>query len=85
MCGLRHRFQLFQLQGRSDAEHPLVAIETAIRDKDVGVRIESKEVTECLHGTAAPGMGFLSGSASWKNIFRDSQAYRLESARSFRS
>jgi len=31
--------QLFQLQGRGDAEHALVAIETAVRHEDVAVML----------------------------------------------
>jgi hypothetical protein len=32
---LKDGFQLFQLQGRGDAEHALVAIETAVRHENV--------------------------------------------------
>jgi hypothetical protein len=39
-CGL----QLFQLQGRGDAEHAPAAVEAAIGDKDVAVRIKSEEI-----------------------------------------
>ena len=35
---LEDGLQLFQLQGRGDEEHALVAVETAVRHEDVGVR-----------------------------------------------
>ena len=40
--------QLFQLQGRGDAEHALLAIETAVRHQNVTVRIESEKIAEGL-------------------------------------
>ena len=36
--------QLFQLQGRGDAEHSLVAVEAAIGYEDVAVGIESEDI-----------------------------------------
>ena len=40
--------QVFQLQGRGDAEHALAAIETAVRHEDVAVRIKSEKIAEGL-------------------------------------
>jgi len=51
--------QLFQLQGRGDAEHAIVAVETAIRHEDVGVRIESQEIAERLYGDDGAGDGII--------------------------
>jgi len=52
----------FQLQGRGDAEHALVAVETAVRHENVGVRIESEEIAECLHGDDGAGDGIIFGN-----------------------
>jgi len=41
-------FQLFQLQGRGDAEHAAITIKTAVGHQDVAVWIESKEVAKAL-------------------------------------
>ena len=49
--------QFFQLQGRGDAEHALVAVETAVRHEDVGVRIESEKVAEGMHSDDGAGDG----------------------------
>lgn len=42
--------QLFQLQGRGDAEHALCPVEAAVRHKDMAMRIETKEIAEGLYG-----------------------------------
>lgn len=44
-----------QIQGRGDAEHSLVAAETAVRHEKVGVRIVSQEIAEGLHGDYGAG------------------------------
>ena len=54
--------QLFQLQGRGDTEHALVAIETAVRHENMGVRIESEEIAEGLHGDDGAGDGIIFGN-----------------------
>jgi hypothetical protein len=51
----RHK-QLFQLKGRCDAEHA-VAIETAVRHKNVAMGIMSDEVAKRLHGDDGAGDG----------------------------
>ena len=56
---LEDGLQLFQFQRRSDAEHPTVTIETAVRDEGVTMRIESEEVAERLHGNDGAGNGFI--------------------------
>jgi len=53
------RFQLFEFQRRRDPEHPFVAIETSVRQKDVAVGIESEKVAEGLHGNHRAGDGLL--------------------------
>ena len=53
--------QLFQLQGRGDTEHALVAVETAVRHQNVGVRIKSEEIAEGLHGDDGAGDGIIFG------------------------
>ena len=50
-------FQLFKLQRRGDAEHPLVAIKTPVRQKDVTVWIESEKIAEGLNGDHGAGDG----------------------------
>jgi len=50
-------FQLFQIQRRGDAEHPLVAVEAAVGDENVAVGIESEEVSEDLHSNDNAGDG----------------------------
>jgi len=54
--------QLFQLQERGDAEHALVAVETAVRHQNVGVRIVSQEIAEGLHGDDGAGDGIIFGN-----------------------
>jgi len=52
--------QLFQFKRRSNAEHAPAAVEAAVGDEDVAVRIEAEEVTEsldCIDG-AGDGIGF---------------------------
>ena len=56
---LEDGLQLFQLQGRGDAEHALVAVETAVRHEDVGVWIVSQEIAEGLHGDDGAGDGII--------------------------
>ena len=51
-------FQLFQFQRRGDTEHPLVAIETPVRQKDVTVWIESEEIAESLDSNDRAGDRF---------------------------
>lgn len=51
--------QLFQLKRRSNAEHPFVAIEAAVGDEDVAVRIEAEEVSESLYGDNGAGDGII--------------------------
>jgi len=54
-------FQFFQFQGRGDPKHALVAIEAAVGDEDVTVRIEAQEIAEGLDGDDSAGNGFLLG------------------------
>ena len=56
----RHK-QLFQLKGRCDAEHA-VAIETAVRHKNVAMGIMSDEVAKRLHGDDGAGDGVIFGN-----------------------
>ena len=49
--------QVFQLQGRGDAEHALAAIETAVRHEDVAVRIKSEKIAEGLDSDDGAGDG----------------------------
>jgi len=42
--------QLFQFQGRGNAEHALFAVETAVGQEDVAVGVESEEVAKGLDG-----------------------------------
>jgi len=51
--------QFFQFQRRSDAKHAFSAIEASICYEDVAVRIESKKITEGLHGDDGAGDGFI--------------------------
>ena len=51
----------FKLQGRGDTEHALVAVETAVRHQNVGVRIKSEEIAEGLHGDDGAGDGIIFG------------------------
>ena len=51
--------QLFQLQGWGDAEHALVAIETAVRHQNVTVRIESEKIAEGLDSDDGAGEGII--------------------------
>ena len=51
--------QLFEFQGRRDAKHSFLAIETAIRYENVTVGIESEEVAEGLDSNDCAGQGFL--------------------------
>ncbi|MBN2438495.1 MAG: hypothetical protein JXL20_07820 [Deltaproteobacteria bacterium] len=51
--------QLFELQGRRNAEHALVAVETTIRHEDVGLRIVSQEIAEGLHDDDGAGDGIV--------------------------
>jgi len=51
--------QLFQFQGRSDAEHASFPIEAAVRDEDVAVRIEAEKISEGLHGDDSAGDGII--------------------------
>ena len=43
---LEDGLQIFQLQGRGDAEHALVAVETAVCQEDVGVRFVSPKIAD---------------------------------------
>jgi hypothetical protein len=52
-------FQLFQLQRRSDAKHPTVAIKTAVGYEDVAVRIESEGIANRLHRDDGAGDGII--------------------------
>jgi len=54
---LEDGLQLFQFQRRGDAEHALVAIETAVRQKDMAVWIESEKIAEGLNGDHRAGDG----------------------------
>ena len=51
--------QLFQLQGRGDAEHAPAAVKTAIRHEDVAVGIESEEVAKGLDSDDGAGDGIV--------------------------
>ncbi len=62
--------QLFQLQGRGDAEHALVSVETAARHENVGVMIESEEIAEGLHGNDDAGDGIIFGNRLLKKYFQ---------------
>jgi hypothetical protein len=50
-------FQLFQFQRRRDAEHPTITIETAVRQKDMAVWIESEKIAEGLDSNDGAGDG----------------------------
>ena len=52
-------FQLFQLQGRGDAEHAAVTVKTAVRHQDVAVRIEAEEIAEGLDSDDGAGNGII--------------------------
>ncbi len=54
---LEDGLQLFQFQRRGDAEHALVAIETAVRQKDMAVWIESEKIAEGLDSNDGAGDG----------------------------
>ncbi len=54
--------QLFEFQGRRNAEHTLVAVETAVRHEDVGVRIESEKIAKGLDGDDSAGNGIIFGN-----------------------
>jgi hypothetical protein len=51
--------QLFQFQGRGDAEYAPAAVETAIGDEDVAVGIETEEIAESLDGDDGAGNGIV--------------------------
>lgn len=68
----------FEFQGRCDSEHPLVTVETSVRQNDVAVKIESEEVTESLNSDHRAGDRFVFRYGLWINIFSDSQAQRLK-------
>jgi len=51
--------QLFQLQGRSDAEHAAITIKTAVRHQDVTVGIESEKIAEGLDSDDGAGDGIV--------------------------
>ena len=57
-----YRLQLFQFQGRGDAEHPAITIETAVRHEDVAVGIESEKIAEGLDGDDGAGDGIIFGN-----------------------
>jgi len=69
-----NRAQLFQFQGRGDAEYALVAIETAVRHEDVAVGIDWGQISNL--SPIAEGLDGDDG-ASRRKTFRDSQAHRL--------
>jgi len=54
--------QLFQLQGRGDAEHAAITIKTAVGHQDVAVGIESEEVAEGLNSDDGAGDGIIFGN-----------------------
>ena len=62
--------QLFQLQGRGDAEHALVAIETAVRHQNVTVRIESEKIAEGLDSDDGAGDGIVFGNRILKKYLQ---------------
>ena len=47
---LEDALQLFQLQGRGDAEHALAAVKAAIGNQDMAMGVESQEIAEGLDG-----------------------------------
>ena len=51
--------QLFQLQGRGDAEHAAVTIKTAVGHQDVAVWIESEKIAEGLDSDDGAGDGIV--------------------------
>jgi hypothetical protein len=51
--------QLFQLQRWSDAEHPAIAIETAVGHQDMAVGIESEKIAEGLDSDDGAGDGIV--------------------------
>ena len=59
---LEDGLRLFQLQGRSDAEYALVAVETAVRHQNVTVGIMSDEVAKRLHGDDGAGDRIIFGN-----------------------
>jgi hypothetical protein len=54
--------QLFQLQGRGDAEHAIFPVETAVRHQDVAVWIESEKIAEGLGSDDCAGDGIIFGN-----------------------
>lgn len=70
---LEDGLHLFQLQGRGDAKHALVAVETAVCHEDVGVRIESQEIAEGLHSDDGAGDGILFVSDPLRRLYEISQ------------
>ena len=59
---LEDGLQLFQFKGWGDAEHALVAVETAVRHQNVTVGIMSDEVAKRLHGDDGAGDGIIFGN-----------------------
>ena len=51
--------QLFQFKRRSNTKHAAVTVKASVRHEDVAVRIDSKEVTEGLHGDDGAGDGII--------------------------
>ena len=51
-------FELFEFQGRGDAEHSVFTIEAAVCYKNMAVGIESEKVAEGLHGNDRAGDWF---------------------------
>ena len=76
----------FSSRGGATRNMPL-PVEAAIRHQDMAVGIESKEVAKGLDGDNGAGDGIilLQGHRLRRKSFRDSQAQRLRSERSFRS
>jgi len=62
--------QLFQLQGRGDAEHAAVTIKTAVSHQDVAVRIESEKIAEGLDSDDGAGDGIVFGNRILKKYLQ---------------
>ena len=73
----------FQLQGRGDTEHPLVAVETAVRHQNVGVRIKSEEIAEGLHGDDGAGDGIIFGDRPLEKDLQGSSVSAAEISKKF--
>jgi len=69
---LEEGLQLFQLQGRGNAEHALFPVETAVRHQDMAVWFESEIIAEGSDNDDCAGEGIRGrlaarcAAASWR-------------------